>query len=290
MIALKVKIMSAIVLHLFAFTCSFSQVKHIVVIGIDGIGTYGIKGAEIPVMDSIIQYGAFTFEAQAINPTLSSPNWATLLMGVKPAVHKIRNNRKVRYNYTNDGTYPTLFKLLNDQDSLKTSTVVHEWPEFEKLIEPGVVNKIVCAQGTDSIVMLSDSYLTSNSPYFTFIHLDLVDHAGHTYGMLSPEYRTAVEKADFYIEEIIHSVNASSMKDSTVVIITSDHGFKGRSHGGKSRTERLVPWMAIGAGIKERYKIQHAVGPHDTAKTLAYLMDLKTPKNWKGKVLSEILK
>jgi hypothetical protein len=51
----------------------FTQVKHVVVIGVDGMSPDGIRKASTPHIDALIKNGAHTFKAQAVMPSVSSP-------------------------------------------------------------------------------------------------------------------------------------------------------------------------------------------------------------------------
>ena len=63
------------------------DIDHVIVIGIDGMSPDGIQKAATPTLDSILKVAAYTFTCQAVLPTSSSPNWASMIMGAGPDKH-----------------------------------------------------------------------------------------------------------------------------------------------------------------------------------------------------------
>ena len=61
----------------------------------------------------------------------------------------------------------------------------------------------------------------------------------------------------------------SNSAESTTIIVSSDHGGKGKGHGGNSMAEIEIPWIAAGAGVKEGYEVQSPVNTYDTPATAA---------------------
>ena len=66
---------------------------HVVVIGFDGLNPDGIEHAATPVMHGMMKRGAYTLHARAVIPTVSSPNWASMIMGAGPADHGVTTNQ-----------------------------------------------------------------------------------------------------------------------------------------------------------------------------------------------------
>ncbi|WP_290708811.1 alkaline phosphatase family protein, partial [Flavihumibacter sp. CACIAM 22H1] len=67
-------------------------IEHVIVIGIDGFSASGLKKAKAPVLDSLLQVGAYSTSVRTVLPTVSSPNWASLLQGAGPEQHGITDN------------------------------------------------------------------------------------------------------------------------------------------------------------------------------------------------------
>ena len=67
-------------------------VEHVVVIGVDGLSPEGIKRAKTPVLHKMMAEGASTLHARGVMPTVSSPNWASMIMGAGPEQHGVTSN------------------------------------------------------------------------------------------------------------------------------------------------------------------------------------------------------
>jgi len=88
-----------------------------------------------------------------------------------------------------------------------------------------------------------------------FLHFDDVDHAGHAEGF-SPnvsQYITAIEGVDAYISPIMQSISQrpNYANEDWLVLITTDHGGLGTSHGGNSIEEQNVFVIASGNAIAQ---------------------------------------
>ena len=274
-------------------TGAWSQVpgvQHVVVIGVDGMAPFGIDRAAMPILDDLIAHGASTMYARGVLPTSSSPNWASAIMGAGPEQHGITDNdwmmpeRDITPIATSDGrVFPTIFWLLRQQQPTATIGIFYDWDGFGLLMESSIADKKVNAISADHAVDAASAYFAEARPLFTFIHLDHVDHAGHTSGWDSTEYTQALENADARIGKIIESTKSAGMYERTLFLIISDHGGKGKGHGGDSMAEIEIPWIIVGPGVKKGHTITQFVNTYDTAATLAYVFGLKPHEAWIAK-------
>src|SRR5262245_6988297 len=69
-----------------------SGVDHVLLIGVDGLSPEGIKRTETPFLHELMAAGAYTLAARGVIPTVSSPNWASMLMAAGPELHGITTN------------------------------------------------------------------------------------------------------------------------------------------------------------------------------------------------------
>jgi arylsulfatase A-like enzyme len=81
--------------------------------------------------------------------------------------------------------------------------------------------------------------------------------------------------------------------DSTVVLISSDHGGAGRSHGADDPRSRTIPWILSGPGIaRNRDLTMNAdleVRTEDTFATVCWLLGIQAPKPIDGHPVTDIL-
>ncbi|MEL7533482.1 MAG: alkaline phosphatase family protein [Bacteroidota bacterium] len=264
--------------------------KYVVVIGVDGMSPNGIKNADTPHLDALIEAGAFSERARAVLPTSSSPNWASMIMGAGPEQHGITSNawEKDRHQLApvtqgKSALFPTIFSLVKTQMPQGSTAAIYDWKGFGRLFEKDMVDYDQHGEDEYETTKLATLHLKSARPTFTFIHLDHVDHAGHAHQHGSPEYYASVEVADSLIGEIIAATKEAAMYDDMLLILTADHGGKGYGHGGESLAEIEIPFLLVGAKIKTQHTIQQAVYTYDNAATAAYALGLDMPQAWIGR-------
>ncbi|MDF0714542.1 alkaline phosphatase family protein [Muricauda sp. 334s03] len=289
------KLLLPILLTVLVVSCSkkVSQsvnIEHVVVIGIDGMSPNGIQKANTPTLDSMIQNGAATMHARSVLPSSSSPNWASMIMGADTEQHGVTSNGWEKFDHqlppvvvTENGTFPTIFTLFKDQQPSAHVGAIYDWDGFGRLFEKTDVDFDIDGDHEDKTTQEAVDYIKKNTPKFTFVHLDHVDHAGHAQGHGSPDYYRSVEKADSLIAEIVNATKDAGIFEKTMFIVASDHGGLGYGHGGESLAEMEIPFILYGAGIKKGYKIEETVYQYDNAPTVAYAMGLQTPQSWIGR-------
>lgn len=77
----------------------------------------------------------------------------------------------------------------------------------------------------DDFCFLSAEYLLRTyQPDITMIHVILIDHIRHAYGVFSPKLRTAYEFLDSGLSKLLSAMKDSGVYDNTIVCLTSDHG------------------------------------------------------------------
>lgn len=106
-------------LILVAAAGAFAQAGHVVVIGIDGFGAQAIRDNPVPAIRALMASGSWTLRARGVMPTVSSPNWASMIMGAGPEQHGVLSNewQPDRFEFSPvcrgmAATFPTIFGLL----------------------------------------------------------------------------------------------------------------------------------------------------------------------------------
>jgi len=289
------KALSLVLLTVLVFACDKTDKKgfvidHVVVIGVDGMSPDGIRNANTPMLDSMVQNGAATMQARSVLPSSSSPNWASMIMGADTEQHGITSNGWEKFDHqlppvvaTKNGTFPTIFTLFKDQQPEAHVGAIYDWDGFGRLFEKDDVDFDINGDHEDGTTTDAIAYIKEHTPKFTFVHLDHVDHAGHSMGHGSPEYYTSVAKADSLITEIVKATKDAGMFEKTLFIVSADHGGLGYGHGGESLAEMTIPFIMYGAGVKKGYEIEETVYQYDNAPTVAYAMGLQTPQAWIGR-------
>lgn len=302
-------LMPSVLFPLLTASAQQSLVEHVIVIGLDGTSPSGIRAAQTPVLDSLLKRSAYTMEGQAVLPTSSSPNWASMIMGAPPEKHGVTSNawqpgkdtlelecEGVDGKGQASGTWPTIFGELRRQRPGAVIACYNDWIAFDRLIEKGVLDRhgeanliaLAAQRSYRGIVRRASRYFKKKHPDLLFVHLDHIDHAGHLHGHGSDKYHKAVEDVDHMIGKLLKTVERSGRADRTAILITADHGGIGHGHGGDTPEERTIPWMLVGPGIPAK-ELPNGMNTYDTAPTIAALLGLSIPKCWEGEVLREAL-
>ncbi|MCF8460633.1 MAG: alkaline phosphatase [Flavobacteriales bacterium] len=293
----------------FSLSAQAPDIQHVIVIGVDGMSPDGVLKAKTPTIDSILKVAAYSWKCEAVLPTSSSPNWASMIMGAGPDKHGVTSNawqphkqtielecEGTRGNGKPSGMWPTIFGELRRQKPESTIGCFNDWLAFNRLFEKGVVSRqrdaillqAASHHGYKGITRMATNYFKRKKPEFMFVHLDMVDHAGHHDGHGTQAYYDAVSVADQMIARIVKAVKESGVSEKTIILITADHGGIGHGHGGDTPEERFVPWILTGPGVVNG-ELQVEVKTYDTAATLAYLLGIKAPDCWVGKPILQAI-
>jgi hypothetical protein len=267
--------------------------RRVVMIVIDGLG---IDESHLPYLDELRARGAAT-TAHVPYPTISRPNYVTLLSGVPPADSGVRANR-VRIPVTLDtvldraraagmrvatasdyGMLPALF--VRGASSLSAV----RWTDDNQPVPPASW-PVDVAERSDSLAELGPviaRLAASDAALITALVLD-VDRAGHAHGV-GAEYRAAARDTDAMLRAAFARVDLS--RDA--VIVTADHGHVvPGGHGGIEREVSNVPVVLAGAGV-----VPHATAGDarsiDIAPTVAALLGVPSPGHAEGRALVELL-
>ncbi len=243
----------------------------------------------MPRLRELIARSAWTLEARGVMPTLSSPNWASAINGAAPEQHGITSNGWFRHMVElqpacrgEDGKFPTIFGVMRAQYPSSRIAVFHDWRGFADLLEKQAPDIMRHEPGADRTTEAAICYWRKNRPQLMFIHLDNVDHAGHSHGWYSNEYYKAVEVADGYIGRVMETVDSLRARASTYILVTSDHGGTAHGHGKNSLAEIQIPWILAGPGVASG-EIAAPVNTFDTALTAAWIFHLDPSPCWIGR-------
>ena len=278
----------------FQASAALPGVRHVVVIGCDGMSPRGVIKANTPNMRKLMQEGAYTMHARGVMPTSSSPNWASMIMGAGPEQHGVTSNEWETNKFeippicTGIGVmFPTIFGVLREQSPNAIIACFHDWDGFGRLLEPQAPNVLKHVKDAIETSATAIKYFKSDKPDFMFVHFDSVDHAGHGFGWDTDTYSKAVEMVDSLIGEIIQAIKESGEGDSTILLVTADHGGKGTSHGGPTIGELEIPWILHGPNVAKGKELKLPVNTYDTAATLAFIFQIKPPACWIAKPIKE---
>ncbi|TRV72650.1 nucleotide pyrophosphatase [Streptomyces sp. 130] len=249
----------------------------VLVIGLDGALLGRIKDASAPHLDALMAGGLTAgsrLYAEPLAPTLSGPGWATVLTGVWPDKHLVKDNAFTGHAFAE---YPDFLTRAETAKPALSTYAVSSWaPITDTVLSTAVDTRVSTPSaeydaGTTSRAVAE---LRDGDRDAVFVHLDNIDHAGHTYGAASSQYRAAIETADAQVGQILAAVTGRSTyaSEDWLIMVTADHGHTDTGgHGGNSDPERQTFLIAKGGTIAAgttRYDIKM---PDIAASALAHL-------------------
>jgi len=270
--------------------------KSIIILGLDGLSVDAYNTAKHPNLDQLFKDGVLSLNTRAVMPSVTLPNWTSHLTGSGPEQHGVHGNGWTIKDHPlppmeqdGDGYYPSIFKLLKDEIPNVKTAYYYNWKELIYPINQRYLDEINFLENYD----YEENYKMAKSfairhkddPTLIFLYSVHTDYAGHTHGWMSPEYISAIEEADVKIGELIDGLKEAKIYDQSHFFLITDHGGVGKSHGGMSTTEMLVPWAVTGPGINKHIKMKDPNNNTNTAMIIARLFGIENiPKSWIGQV------
>lgn len=274
------------------------KAKHVVLIGMDGWGSYSVEKAEMPNVKKLMNEGSFTLKKRSVLPSSSAVNWASMFMGAGPELHGFTEwgsqtpeltSREVGHY----GLFPSVWGLFRDANPDAEMGYIYEWGGMKYLAEMEAMNKEVNVSTENNPRGCTDtaiSYIKEARPAFVGIIYDQPDGVGHGDGHDTPAYYAKLKELDGYIGEIVKAVADAGMTDETIFVVTSDHGGINKGHGGKTMQEMETPFIISGKNVKKGYEFTESMMQFDVASTLAYIFGLKQPQVWIGRPMQQVFK
>ena len=263
-----------------------AALQHVLIIGVDGLSNAAVRDVDTPHIHALMNRGMWTLASRGVMPTVSSPNWMSLLSGAGPEMHGVHSNEWERFNKKidpactgPDGIFPGLFGVIHAQRPNAKLAAIHDWKGFGRLVEKNtahVEHVLGSPQATDAAI----KYWKENKPYLLWVHLDDVDHAGHNKTWEGPEYKEAVKIIDGLIGKLVATVPI----DKTLIVLVADHGGTGTKHGADTTFELEIPLLFAGPGIPKR-ELKPPVRNIDMAPTVIKALGLKPHACWEGRAL-----
>jgi predicted AlkP superfamily pyrophosphatase or phosphodiesterase len=254
----------------------------VLVVVFDGCRPDGLAQAHTPYVDALWQTGAYSWSAQSVAASVTLPAHLSMWRGVTPEKHGVTDNVFM----PTASAYPSAFEIAH-QARLHTA-MFYSWEELRDLSAPGHLTMSYCHEaksddGTDQLVAEEAArYLVAHQPHLAFVYFGNTDLIGHDHGWMSAPYLAAIEELDQALGTLLNALSQAHLRNDYTLLLLSDHGGHDRHHGSTSPEDLTIPWIINGPSVKRGYEIQAPVFIHDTAATIAYLLDLPRPESWDG--------
>jgi predicted AlkP superfamily pyrophosphatase or phosphodiesterase len=271
------------------------QVGRVMVVSIDGLRPDVLLRANAPNLHKLTESGAFTYWAQTVPIAVTLPAHTSMLTGVSVERHRINFNDDRATTRPFYPTAPTLFEVAR-QAGYSTALVSGK-AKFMALNKPGTIDWFSApesAKTTDADVAdAAGTILRLHKPQVMFVHFPGGDTTGHASGWASKEQFAAVEKVDEYVGMLMHGLQTSGLADSTIVIVSADHGGSGKKHGANDPRSLYIPWIASGPGIRRNFDLtslrELTIRTEDTFATACFVLGIPLPAGTQGRPVVQIM-
>jgi len=286
------------------------KVRNVVLISIDTcradhLSCYGHSRQTTPNIDAVARDGVLFQRAQTTN-CLTLPAHCSMLTGTRPTYHGVHLNQ----TYSLDDANVTLAEILQDQ-GYETGAFVGAFPLHsrfgldqgfdtydEQFSKKNVKDSMDERDGQEvSRAALSWLEQRREKPFFLFVHYfdphrpyDPPPRFASRVG--GDEYDGEIAYTDFCIGQIIDQLKQLDLFDSTLLIITADHGeslgeHKEDTHGFFIYQSTMrVPLIVKSPGCVTGQQIDDAVSLIDIVPTVLGSLGLGVPSQVQGVDLS----
>jgi predicted AlkP superfamily pyrophosphatase or phosphodiesterase len=241
----------------------------------DSLAACGNSSPEKTLKESL-----YTLTARTTMPSVTLPCHMSLFLGVPAERHGILTNTYTPQVRPVRGICEVL------RNTGKHCAFFYNWGELRDLARPGSLARSCFVSGHDYTYETANklvseaalSHINTGHPDFTFLYLGLTDAAGHASGWMSEEYLRAVSSTWAIIDHMLNNI-----PENYTVIITSDHGGHGRSHGSDLDEDMLIP-LIIRTPDRKTGQIEDA-GIIDIAPTAVRILGAEPDGEWEGRYL-----
>lgn len=278
--------------------------RRVLLVGIDGLRGDALEKAPPPRLKRLMRNGVVTFRAHAggtlggpdQQPTISGPGWATILTGKYLPDHGVSGNGTAPHDGPNGYQVkkaPHFATLIRSRHPDASIVSISSWGWIEDYFIATQYDQFAFhdkgegkeyAERDQSVFVKARGVLEKSDPDVVFVHFDQVDGAGHAGGftMDNPGYARALEEVDTLVGGLIDTIESrpSYAAENWLVLVVSDHGGTGRSHGGQSQDERLVPIIAHGKSLARGRTIDRDLGLNCVVPTLLEFLGVKVEEAW----------
>jgi hypothetical protein len=258
--------------------------RHVIIISEDGLRPDALIKANGTVHGSVMRQGSYSLEARTIRHASTLPSHAAMLSGFDEPTHKLSWNAwKPERGYIQ---VPTVFDAAHHAGLGSAAFVGKQ--KLEHIAHPGSVD-VFSRPGffCKKVVEEAARYFIEKHPQVEFVHFSDPDERGHAVGWMSEPQIEAIRHTDRCLATMIDAVRTAGLEDTTLFILSADHGGHGRNHSGRISEDRLIPWLAWGAGVRRGHIITSAISTMDTAATVLWALGYPATPDIQGRPVRE---
>lgn len=235
--------------------------KRVLAISVDGLSVTAVEKlgpGNLPNIYRLMRGGASTRQARSeYEQNVTLPNHTSMVTGRRITRsahgHGVTWNDDRRWMTVQEAAGHPVSSVFSQVERTGRSSALfaskskfgifdRSWPSIDRFV----------VDSDADLVNRAAADLATNKRALTFVHLGSPDHYGHRDGGMSAAYRSSVIRTDARIGRLLKTIDSSTtLKRSTYVILTADHGFKAaaRDHGAHLYSNYRIPFVVWGPGV-----------------------------------------
>lgn len=285
-----------IILFLFFQFVNAQSLPYTILISFDGFRwDYPNRGLT-PNLDFIKENGVQALSLQPCFPSKTFPNHYSIVTGLYPENHGIIANsftnpfNKQRYSLYDSTAKDNamwykgeaIWETARRQGVISAS---YFWPGSELNLEyrrPNYSKKFIYTTPYDDRINGAMEWLQlpyDKRPHLIMLYFDATDTSGHNYGPNSKEVNQSIAMQDSLIGKIFSGLEKFNLRDSTNVIVLSDHGMTELSPDRVINIDKLLSGFKFNHSDKGTMMF---IYPNEDEKIKIYQQLKKSEKNYKS--------
>lgn len=258
-------------------------------------------------------YAGGELNTPAYQPTVSGPGWSSLLTGVWIDRHHVKDNHFLGARFQ---TYAHFMRRIKEVKPAAWCASFTDWPPIHENIANG--SRIDGAEFLDvKFTVAPDESrhfidnperdidvrdaalktLRNEDPDAMFVYFGSVDEMGHgaidERGGFTPEntlYLNAISHVDSHIGELLRAMRARPQfaNEDWLVLICTDHGGRGNSHGGDRDAERKIWMIASGTHLNREELLTNPVPQTALVPMIYEHLGIKPKPEWNPEPVPEL--
>ncbi len=259
----------------------------------DHLPAYGYKAVETPHIDALVGDGV-VFEQAWSHCPMTLPSHVSMLTGLLPTEHGVRNNAGFRWDAKAHVSLPQVLARSGYESGAAVSSFVlrgdtgmrDAFAFYDDVVAPAPGAPFGEYQRTgDVTAAIAEQWLdrVGKKPFFLLLHL-YEPHVPY----VPPEpfrsryanaYDGEIASADAIVGSFLESLKKRGLYDDAIIVLTSDHGEGLGDHGEQQHSILLyreaiqVPLIVkLPRSARKGERIANPVGLFDIAPTLAKLV------------------
>ena len=251
----------------------------VILISIDGMRPDAFTGCGNPFSSELMKNSTYCLSARTVVPAVTLPCHMSMFHSVSPERHGITTNIYTPPVRPINGIFEQI------ENAGGKSAIFYGWGQIRELHRVGNIrwSQFIEAYTDDNTDgLLTDCAIQCVKKYkpdFVFLYLVETDEkGGHDKGWMSDEYLSCVSNALDCVKKVIEQTDGEY-----TVIVTADHGGKGRGHGYMPPIEEdlTIPILFYGKNFEKGKAIDN-VSILDIAPTVVDVMGVPKAKEWEG--------